>query len=242
MINPYMQNAGAGGSPNQMNVGMAGVAEGAPMFGSMGAMGSQMQQPMFGNSSMNRSPLGDMGEQRYGSGVDVLGDRIYPVPGYYGIPGTEHQQHGPYYRGPRPEGAPPDSPRPLYRRVGPGMQPVDPVHFNQPKPNEFRLPDPFYQKPHLLEDPQYAPLVPFLDKLTPDRLGDKEYLFQERLPKPFTGGTLGSGVEEDFTLGLDYADIFGIDLPPSIKGLVGWLDTEHGAMFMDLYQQALDEK
>ena len=46
MNDPYMAMAGVGGSPNQMDVGMAGVLEGAPMFGGMSAMGGHMQ-PMF---------------------------------------------------------------------------------------------------------------------------------------------------------------------------------------------------
>mgnify|MGYP003113725957 FL=1 len=95
MINPYMQNAGAGGMPNQMNVGMAGVAEGSPMFGGMGAMGSQMQQPMFGNSSMNRSPLGGMGEQR-------ANDEYLPIPwepGFYFSPeGHRYRKKGTHYQ------------------------------------------------------------------------------------------------------------------------------------------------
>ena len=66
MNKPYMAMAGAGGLPNQINLGMTGVFENAPMFGGMGAMGSQMQQPMFGDSSMNRSPLGGMGQERSG--------------------------------------------------------------------------------------------------------------------------------------------------------------------------------
>ena len=46
MNNPYMAMAGAGGLPNQINLGMTGVFENAPMFGGIGAMGGQMQ-PMF---------------------------------------------------------------------------------------------------------------------------------------------------------------------------------------------------
>ncbi len=131
MYNPNMQKAGAGGSPNQMNVGMVGSFGGAPMFGGMGgmgAMGSQMQQPMFGVSSMNRSPLGGMGQERSGEYTPIEGQ-----PGYFTNPdGYRYKKKGPHY-------IPAD--------------PVGPNYYQQPRPAQ-RLPEWFeYSNPLHMVNP-----------------------------------------------------------------------------------------
>lgn len=228
MPNPYMQNAGVGGTPNQMNVGMGGVAEGAPMFGSMGAMGSQMQQPMsggassmgsqmqqpmFGNSSMNRSPMGGMGQQRSSEYTPIQGQ-----PGYFTNPdGHRYKKKGPNY-----------------------YQPSDPMP--QPPPNMFRIPNIFHEGPNKL-DPE---LVPVLNDTFDDYLDfGNPYLFEHSLPEGFKldSGLVGTLIEENPFGSINFANLLGIETgDPTIDKMMGWLDTEQGQMFMQMYQDAIDDK
>ena len=242
MNNPYMQNTGAGGSPNQMNVGMAGVAEGAPMFGSIGAMGSQMQQPMFGsigamgsqmqqpmsggagsmgsqmqqpmfgNSSMNRSPMGGMGQQRSSEYTPIPGQ-----PGYYTNPDN--------YR---------------YKKKGPNYyQPADPMP--QPPPNMFRIPNIFDEGPNKL-DPE---LIPYLNEAYPIFDFGNPYLFEHSLPEGFKldSGLVGTLIEENPFTTINIANSLGYESGNElIDKMMAWLDTEHGQMFMQTYQDAIDDK
>ena len=211
-MNGYSAYPGAGGSPNQMNVGMAGVAEGAPVFGNIGAMGSQMQQPMFGNSSMNRSPIGGMGQQR-------------------SSPYKPHPEQPGYYIHPEYPGQRYEQPRPGYFRPSDQMP--------EPPPNQFRIPNIFHQGPNQL-DPE---LVPVLEENFDHMFDfDGPYLFSHPLPDKVNSGVIGTTIENNPFFSIDFANLFGISTgDENIDKVMAWLDTEHGQMFMNLYQDALDD-
>ena len=111
------------GGPMPM-FGNSSMGQQMPMFGSS-SMGQQ--PPMFGNTSMGMGQMQPMGRQPMG-GQQRADDNPPGVPPEYepypGAPG--------YYMLPNPGGSPG-----MYKKKGPGMTPVDPVHFNQPKPGNW---------------------------------------------------------------------------------------------------------
>lgn len=115
-----MATGGTPGLGGQMPMfGNTGMSRQMPMFG---GTGMDQQMPMFGNTSVGikQRPMG--GQQMTGN----MYENPPGVPDEY-IP---YEPGGPYYLLPNDDGPPG-----FYKREGPGMVPVDPVHFNKPKPD-----------------------------------------------------------------------------------------------------------
>lgn len=168
---------------------------------------------MFGNQpSMYPAMMANMGSQGASEYKPIPGQ-----PGYFTNPdGHRYKRERPNY-----------------------YKPADPLP--QPPPNQFVLPNPLYNKPGLIPQDVLEPLqdaYPELDFSKPN-------LYERPLPYPFTTGAAGSWVENNPFTAINLSNMTGIgqsDMNENEKLIMGWLDTEQGQMFMEMYQDALDDK
>jgi len=178
---------------------------------------------MFGNQQNSFPPM--MGSMQQTQSPPMMGN-------------MQQQQSAGYEPDPSDPGyfTNPEFPGQRYEQPSPGyFRPSD--LMPQAPPNKFALPNPFYNKP--------GGYPPFLDQIDPQFDFSKPNFYEKPLPYPFTDGIAGTLVEENPLTAINIANTLGIDASggdPKIKGIMGWLDTEQGQMFMDTYQDAIDDK